>query len=481
MSRIEQHPVLEYHKGKPVTFTFDGKVMQGFAGESVAAALHAAGIRKLHDSEVKKRPRGLFCAIGNCSSCLMKVDGRENVRICIEPLREGMQVESQKGKAVLTPKASIPGSIREEPTEETDVLIIGGGPAGLNAALESAVHGLSVIILDRNAIPGGQLNKQTHKFFGSEKAKAGTRGFVIAEELEEKLDACTNVSIRKETTALGFFKDGTVMAESRGQVHSYKGKATIIATGASEKTPIFPGNDLPGVYGAGAVQTLMNLDGILPGQTAVMVGAGNIGLIVSYQLLQAGVKVAAVVEAAPHFGGYEVHAAKIRRAGVPILTSHTVKYAFGGEKLEGVVITGLDEHFRPIPGTEQTIRADILCMAVGLSPMTEMFFQAGCEMKFIPQLGGYVPRIDEYHRTTVKGLYAAGDAGGVEEATSAQLTGRIAALSAAQDLGAAKNFDEEYKALSAQLSELRAGPMGGKILSGLDRMKEEGCVDYAKA
>ena len=129
----------------------------------------------------------------------------------------------------------------------------------------------------------------------------------------------------------------------------------------------------------------------------------------------------------------------------------------------------------------QTIRADILCMAVGLSPMTEMFFQAGCEMKFIPQLGGYVPRIDEYHRTTVKGLYAAGDAGGVEEATSAQLTGRIAALSAAQDLGAAKNFDEEYKALSAQLSELRAGPMGGKILSGLDRMKEEGCVDYAKA
>ena len=218
---------------------------------------------------------------------------------------------------------------------------------------------------------------------------------LIAAEREAQRDACTNVSIRKETTALGFFKDGTVMAESRGQVHSYKGKATIIATGASEKTPIFPGNDLPGVYGAGAVQTLMNLDGILPGQTAVMVGAGNIGLIVSYQLLQAGVKVAAVVEAAPHFGGYEVHAAKIRRAGVPILTSHTVKYAFGGEKLEGVVITGLDEHFRPIPGTEQTIRADILCMAVGLSPMTEMFFQAGCEMKFIPQLGGYVPRIDE--------------------------------------------------------------------------------------
>ncbi|MDD6790312.1 MAG: FAD-dependent oxidoreductase, partial [Lachnospira sp.] len=233
-------------------------------------------------------------------------------------------------------------------------------------------------------------------------------------------------------------------------------------------------------YGAGAVQTLMNIDGIMPGQTAVMVGGGNIGLIVSYQLLQAGVNVAAVVEAAPHFGGYQVHANKLRRAGVPILTSHTVKYAFGGDSLEGVVITALDEHFNPVPGTEQTIKADILCMAVGLSPMTEMFFQAGCDMKFIPQLGGYVPRIDEYHRTSVPGLYAAGDAGGVEEATSAQLTGRISALCAARDLGAADDFDREFADLQSQLSELRAGPLGQKILSGLDRMKDEGGVSYGK-
>lgn len=481
MSRIEQHPILEYHKGRQVTFTFDGKQMTGYEGESIASALHAAGIRKLHESEVRKRPRGLFCAIGNCSSCLMRVDGRENVRICIEPLREGMKVESQNGKAVLKPEGSIPGSIREEKTITTDVLVIGGGPAGLNAAIESASRGLSVILLDRNAEPGGQLSKQTHKFFGSEKAKAGTRGFVIAQELEKKLSEYPAVTVKKQTTALGYYKDGTVMAESRGAVHSYKGRATIIATGASERTLIFPGNDLPGIYGAGAVQTLMNLDGIMPGQTAVMVGAGNIGLIVSYQLLQAGVRVAAVVEAAPHFGGYEVHANKLRRAGVPILTGHTVKYAFGGDRLEGVVLTALDEHFQPIPGTEQTVKADILCMAVGLSPMTEMFFQAGCEMKFIPQLGGYVPRMDAHHRTTVKNLYAAGDAGGVEEATSAQLTGRIAALTAAYDLGAAADFDSKFAEYNAELSELRAGPLGQKILSGLDRMKEEGCVDYGKS
>lgn len=479
MSRIGEHPILEYTKGKRVSFTFDGKVIQGYEGESIASALHAAGIRKLHESEVKRRPRGLFCAIGNCSSCLCRVDGRENVRICIEPLREGMRVESQNSKAVLRP-ADPAGSIRQEETIQTDVLVIGGGPAGLNAAIESASHGLKVVMLDRNSLLGGQLNKQTHKFFGSEKAKAGTRGFVIAQELEEKLAQYDTIDIEKETTALGYFKDGTVMAESCGRVLSYKAKATIVATGASERTLIFPGNDLPGIYGAGAVQTLMNIDGIMPGQTAVMVGGGNIGLIVSYQLLQAGVAVAAVVEAAPHFGGYQVHANKLRRAGVPILTGHTVKYAFGGDSLEGVVITALDEHFNPVPGTEQTIKADILCMAVGLSPMTEMFFQAGCDMKFIPQLGGYVPCIDEYHRTSVPGLYAAGDAGGVEEATSAQLTGRISALCAARDLGAADDFDREFADLQSQLSELRAGPLGQKILSGLDRMKDEGGVSYGK-
>lgn len=480
-SRIENHPILKFEKEKKVTFFYNGKEVEGFEGESIAAALHAAGVRKLHESEVKHRPRGLFCAIGNCSSCLMRVDGKDNVRICVEPLRAGMVVEQQNGKAKLKAEGNeLPGKLNPPIHAETDVLVIGGGPAGMNAAIEAADNGLSVILLERNVVMGGQLSKQTHKFFGSEKHRAGTRGIVIAQELETLLKENKKVDIWMDSTALGYFKDGTVMVEKAGQVASVKAKATIVATGAFEKNLVFPGNDLPGIYGAGAVQTLMNTEGVVPGKTAVMVGAGNIGLIVSYQLLQAGVRVAAIVEAAPKFGGYEVHANKLRRVNVPIFTSHTVKYAYGGDKLEGVVLTELDEYFQPIPGTEKTIKADILCMAVGLSPLAEMFFQAGCEMKFIPQLGGYVPKINKYRRTTVEGLYAAGDSSGVEEATSAQLTGRLAALAASNDIKPVPDFENKYAEYEKQLLELRSGPLGSKILSGISKLEEEGCVDYAK-
>lgn len=481
MARIEQHPILDFNKGRKVMFTFNGKPCEGYEGEPVAAALHAAGVRKLHESEKEHRPRGLFCAIGNCSSCLMRVDGRDNVRICVEPLREGMAVEEQNRKAVIRPEEWPAGAVRNiREVLQADVLVAGGGPAGMNAALEAASHGHSVLVFERNAVMGGQLNKQTHKFFGSEKHHAGTRGFVIAEELREKIAAEPLIRVLEHAEVLGYFRDGSVMAERDGQIIEARAKSVIISTGASEKTLIFPGNDLPGIYGAGAVQTLMNQEGVLPGQTAVMVGAGNIGLIVSYQLLQAGVRVAAVVEAAPKFGGYEVHANKLRRANVPILTGHTIKYAFGRDRLEGVVITALDSHFQPVPGTERCIRADLVCMAVGLNPLSELFFQAGCEMKFIPELGGYVPRIDSCRRTTVKGIYAAGDASGIEEATSAQLTGRIAGLAASHDLKPVADFDSRLETYSSQLRELRSGPLGGKILAGDAKFREEGCVDYAK-
>ena len=119
-------------------------------------------------------------------------------------------------------------------------------------------------------------------------------------------------------------------------------KAIVIATGASEKVLAFPNNDLPGIYGAGAVQTLMNVNGVLPGTDVVMVGSGNIGLIVSYQLMQAGVNVKCVIEASDKIGGYKVHASKLKRLGVDILTSHSVKRAFGTECLESIEISILE-------------------------------------------------------------------------------------------------------------------------------------------
>ncbi|WP_280515805.1 NAD(P)/FAD-dependent oxidoreductase [Cuneatibacter sp. NSJ-177] len=364
--------------------------------------------------------------------------------------------------------------------KEVEILVIGGGPAGLCAARSASKLGAHVMVCERDYVPGGQLVKQTHKFFGSEKQYAGDRGIQIGKMLIDEIAADPNIEILTEATVLGIYEDGVVTVLYQNQHLKIHPKKIIITTGAAEKFLSFPGNDLPGIYGAGAVQTLMNVAGVKPAERVVMVGAGNIGLIVSYQLMQAGVEVAGVIEAAPKIGGYLVHASKIRRAGVPIRTSYTVKEAFGTDCLEGVVICRLDEKWQMIPGTEETIPCDTLCLAVGLTPLAELCWQAGCQMAFIRELSGHVPILDENLETTVSGIYAAGDVAGIEEASAAMVEGRLAGCSAAASLGySPQEAKIMLQAAREELNELRSGPTGSKIRAGLQKMSEKKGVKTA--
>lgn len=354
---------------------------------------------------------------------------------------------------------------------KADIAVIGGGPAGLMAALTAARAGASVLLLERDSHLGGQLVKQTHKFFGSEKQHASVRGTEIAKLLEKELDALSvRITVWTKATAIGLYEDGVLTAEHDGLYKRVKPKKIIAATGASEKFLSFPNNDLPGIYGAGAVQTMMNVHGVRPGQRVLMIGAGNIGLIVSYQLLQAGVKVEAIVEGLPEIGGYAVHAGKIRRAGVPILTSHTILRADGEEAVESAVIAKIDAGWQVIPGTEQRVPCDVICISVGLSPLAELLWQAGCDMRYIRELGGHVPLRDESLMTTVPGIYTAGDLSGIEEASAAMVEGRLAGLEAAASLGLrTEAYEAERKDCLDQLSALRAGPTGDKIRQGITK------------
>lgn len=355
----------------------------------------------------------------------------------------------------------------------TDILVAGGGPAGLCAAINAAKAGAHVTLVERSENLGGQLIKQTHMFFGSQKQHASVRGVdicgILLKELEKYSD---RIRIMTDATVIGIYEDGMITIEQNNKYEKLKPSAIIAATGASEKFLAFPNNDLPGIYGAGAVQTLMNVHGVAPGQNVVMVGAGNIGLIVSYQLLQAGIKVKAIIDASPKIGGYLVHASKIRRMGVPIYTSHTVIRAHGKESLESVTIGHLDEKWQLIEGSEKLIDADVLCISVGLSPLAELLWQAGCTMKYVGELGGHVPDRDINHRTSVSNIYVAGDVAGVEEASSAMVSGRLAGLCAAKSLGfELPNFEEEREDLHQQLLDLRSGPVGEKIRCGLEQVE----------
>ncbi|MDD4088568.1 MAG: NAD(P)/FAD-dependent oxidoreductase [Tissierellia bacterium] len=357
--------------------------------------------------------------------------------------------------------------------KQAEIVIIGGGPAGLCAAVSAAKSGSKVLIIDRNKILGGQLIKQTHMFFGSEKQYASTRGIDIPEILiNELLKYKENVEIKTDSTVVGMYEDGIItVLEKEDNYYKIKPKSVIVATGAYEKFLIFPNNDLPGIYGAGAVQTLMNVYGVKPGNKVLMVGAGNIGLIVSYQLMQAGVEVKAIIDAAPKIGGYLVHASKIRRIGVPILTSHTVKEAIGNEFLEKAVICKVDEKLKPIENTEISFAVDVMCISVGLTPLNELLAMRGCEMKYIPQLSGLVPVRNENYETTVDNIFVAGDATGVEEASAAMVEGFLAGLCAAAKIGyKTDDFINRKNDYVKQLNNLRSGPAGKHILAGIDQI-----------
>ncbi|MCL2407105.1 MAG: NAD(P)/FAD-dependent oxidoreductase [Defluviitaleaceae bacterium] len=349
-----------------------------------------------------------------------------------------------------------------------DLLVVGAGPAGLCAAQAVGAAGGSVLILERGNVPGGQLVKQTHMFFGSEKQYASYRGFDIADILIDKLKAMPGVTLKTNATVLAAYDNGVWSAEIDGAYVQIYPKAVIVATGASEKSTPFPGNDLPGVFGAGAVQTLMNQYGIKPADRVVMVGWGNIGLIVSYQLLQAGVNVLAVLGRSGKIGGYLVHASKLRRMGVPILAQHSVKSANGTDRLESVTIWQLDKNAQGIPGTEKVLEADALCISVGLSPLSELLWQAGCKMAYIPALGGHVACRDEFLRTSIPNIFIAGDAAGVEEASAAMVEGQMAGLSAAEYLGYdIPDLDAQRQDCLAQLNSLRHGAVGERIVAGI--------------
>jgi sarcosine oxidase subunit alpha len=349
-----------------------------------------------------------------------------------------------------------------------DVAVIGGGPAGLKAALVAARAGAKVAIVDDADRLGGQLVKQTHMFFFFLLQHAGTRGIDIARMLADEVTAHPQVTLYMETMALGIYDDKVLTIEQGGAYGKIKAEKYIVATGASEKMLAFPGNDLPGVYGAGAVQTLMNVHGVKPGDRVLMIGAGNIGLIVSYQLLQAGVEVVGIVEGSSHIGGYLVHASKIRRMGVPILTSHTIVKALGEEKVTGALITQIDDRWQPIPGTEQALDVDVICLAVGLSPLADLLWQAGVRMCYIPELGGHVPWRDDDLCTSLPHIYIAGDVAGVEEASSAMVEGELAGWCAVKGLGLVGTEAESSIAVARkQLETLRSGPVGDKIRAGL--------------
>ena len=436
MTRIERHPILHVSRGEPFRFTFAGRSLIAYPGETIAAALFANGIRIFGHHPKDGSPQGLFCANGQCAQCMVIADGVP-VKSCMTKVKPGMRVAPLDGLPVLPEVDEIP-PLREIETIAVPVLILGGGPAGLSAAIELGKRGVRVLIVDDKHRLGGKLVLQTHKFFGSYDAVyAGTRGIDIATKLEQEVRSHDSVEVWLNSTALGVFSDHKVGILKDGSCYVLvEPQVLLVATGARERSLVFRGNTLPGVYGAGAFQTLVNRDLVKAADRLFIVGGGNVGLIAGYHALQAGIEVVGLVEALPECGGYKVHRDKLVRMGVPIYTSHTIISANGTNQVESVTIAKVDENFHPIPGTEKSFACDTVLIAVGLDPVNE-FYDKAREFGFT--------------------AFAAGDAEEIAEASAAIFSGKIKGMEIARALGVEKGEIPSKWARTAEILKSKPG------------------------
>ena len=414
MENITTHPILEIPERNKIIFSFDGKSINGFEGMVISSALFLNKIKIFGHHVKDNSPQGMFCANGQCAQCNVIVNGIP-VKACMTPLKENMVIESCNGLPKL-PAFDNPVSVGDSDIIDTEVLVIGAGPAGLSATKIMGENGVKVILVDDKSSLGGKLVLQTHKFFGSqEDVYAGKRGIDIAKTLGNAVQSLSTVKVWLNSICLAVFSDGLVgILKNNEEYALIKPNQLLIATGAREKMLIFPGNTLPGVYGAGAFQTLVNRDLIKAADKIFIVGGGNVGLIAGYHAIQARMEVIGLIEALPQCGGYRVHEDKLRRLGVPIYTSHTVVSANGDKTVNSITIARIDNDFNIIPRTEKTFACDTILIAVGLNPVDE-FFQKAKEFGFK--------------------VWVAGDAQEIAEASAAIYTGKIEALKILKEMG----------------------------------------------
>ncbi len=494
--RIINHPALGARTEKRVVFSFDGREIEGIEGEPIAVALYAAGIRKLGAHEYTGEPRGLFCGIGHCFGCRVTVDGEPNVRSCIAPLRAGMEVQSQ-GKFPGEPVAwQAPEQTRQRPEEppaprrHVDVVVIGGGPAGLSAALAAANQGAKVMVVDEQHELGGRLLSQVHE--NPLRKGEWFNGPRIAADLAENL-AAAGVEFRRETQAWGVWPRWLVSITGPGAEdgESVEASAVIVATGAAQACQPFPGWTLPGVISVGAAQTMMHRFRLRPGHRCLVVGADPLALAVASELATLGSEVLSAVLPPPGPAAGELAEPKeaitsvsrladmapspflrgagrvvsraaaagamsamlfpkqgIKVQGVPLALRRCIVRAVGDEEVKGAVVADLTADGKAVTGSETTVDVDSICVSGDLYPLVEALEMTGqCAFAYVEALGGRVPLYGPDLRTGSSaggpgndgaqgsGLFVAGSASGVEGAQVAMAQGRLAGLGAAAFAG----------------------------------------------
>jgi sarcosine oxidase, subunit alpha len=455
MSRLPKQRGERLDRSRELRFSFDGKEYRAFEGDTIGSALYAAGRRTFSRSFKYHRRRGLMCCAGQCPNCLVQVDDAPGVRACTEPVREGMEVVHMNAspsldldamrvtdlvggpftppgfyyktfirprrlwplyERVLRHAAGLGRLRRSQPEREwrteyrrrhAGVLVVGGGAAGLSAAIAAAELGADVVLADEGPEPGGRLLAEG--------------GEDYARELAAKAHGA-GVELLANAPALGAI-DGLVPVWQGHTLHQIRSRCQVYATGAIEQPLVFPGNDLPGVMLSGGARRLIGLYAVSPGTRAVVATVDDRGLRAALALLEAGVEVPCVADLRPKWSFEPTR--RLEGAGVELMSGATVLEARGRSQLAGVVLgaPGADE------GDGRTIGCDLLVVSGGSSPATSLIIQAGGRTSYDAERGYFA--LTELPAAA----YAAGEVAGSGELEAAELSGAVAGAEAAHGLG----------------------------------------------
>ncbi len=471
-ARLVAHPSQIIDRSKTVVFEFNGTPIQAYEGDTIASALCAAGVDIFSRSFKYHRPRGLLCVAGNCPNCLMTVDDTPNVRICIEPARNGLKVRHQNAwpslendalamldkmdklmpvgfyyKTFHRPKLiwhmaqpiirriaglgeididSVPDTRYGHQNLHTEIAVVGGGPAGMSAALAAAGEGTRVTLIDEQSSLGGHLRLDASAHTDVP-GLSDASGFEMARSLADQVRSASNIHVLSNATAFGFYQDNLIAVLSDDHLIRLRAKQVVMAAGSYEVPLTFQRNDLPGIMLSTGVQRLVRLYGVKPGATAVVVTNTDQGYNAALDLLDAGADIAVVADARPGFPDWLDAANALKNRGVLVLGSHTITGADGKKRVSSATLRKL-ESGEP-KGPEQRFDCDFISMSGGFQPATFLLQQIGCRMSYDTSLGESVPD------RLPPGLFVAGEITGIHDLPASVLQGRIAGLEAASGIG----------------------------------------------